>query len=468
MKKEIVSLVLSLASFQLFAQGYCIGDTVVFTEPAHPVAYDDVVYKTAPQIDEWFFNVPDNIRLRVYYPTDLPAAERRPLVVLIHGGYFIWGNYLDFDGLAKSLAEKGFVAATVGYRLCNRTDCVLARATNYPCNVSWPYSFVPTAYVAAVDVHDGIRWLQERAATYHIDPDKIIVGGHSAGAYTALNVAFMDQDEVQQVIPSAGVSGKYLGEPLDPVTGIRACIPLVGAIFDLDWIGTKEITEQGIAVGIVHGTNDGVVAYDSGPPVPCCQTYGGIVYGGCSIAKHIRALGGSYYMLTGKGYGHDIGEPAWADELAVQLPAFIIRTAVCGKPIEKHSIHERIPPLPLCPNNTPNLPAPPVCDLVTTTPPIVTPTHELHLAYANHQLPLSVYPSVTDGSIHIEALTPEANTTWLLTAMSMDGRVVFRGQLPLDGITTVELSDAPPGVYGLFFQSAKSGKSGVVRVVKAR
>ncbi|HRI58991.1 MAG TPA: alpha/beta hydrolase [Saprospiraceae bacterium] len=463
----IFAFILFVIALQnLPAQGYCSGDTVIFTEPAHPVDFDDVVYKTAPQIDEWNFEVPENIRLRVYFPTDLPAGERRPLIVLVHGGYFIWGSYLDFDTFAKSLAEQGFIAATVGYRLCKRGDCVIGASLNLPCQISWGNSMQPSAYVAAVDVNDGIRWLQQRAGDYHIDPEKVVVGGHSAGAYTALNVAFLDQSEIQQVMPSAGVSGKYLGEPLDPVVGIRACIPMSGAFLNLDWIEPEEVIGENIAVGVVHGTSDGIVDYDEGVAIPCCQTYNTIVHGGCDVAKRIKALGGNYYLLTGKGFGHDIGEPLFYDALSVQIPAFVIKTVLCGQNIEKHSVVERATPLPVCPGNNPDLAAAPLCDVESVTPPITTPVKEAFGAQVNEALSLLVYPTLTTGQAQVNALAPEANGIWQITVSGMDGRIVQQLRLELNGSAVFELGDAPKGMYNLFFQSLKDGKSGVVRVMK--
>lgn len=453
-------------SGQLFCQGYCSGDTVFFTEPAHPVDYDNVVYKTAPQIDEWAFEVPENIPLRVYFPTDLPPGEKRPLIALVHGGYFIWGSYLDFDAFARALAQKGFIAATVGYRLCHRTDCEVARLTTNPCNVNWNNSFLASAYVAAVDVNDGIRWLQQHAGDYHIDAEKVVVAGHSAGAFTALNVAFLDQDEIQEVISSAGVSGKYLGEPLDPVSGIRACISMSGASLKLDWIEPEEVIDENIAVGIVHGTSDGVVDYDAGLAIPCCQTYGATVYGGCEVAKRVRDLGGNWYLLTGEGFGHDIGEQPWFDALAVQMPAFVVKTVVCGQNIAKHSSVKRSAPLPSCAGNIPDLPPASPCDLAAVAPGITTPVVEAQGGRADKSLGLMICPNPVSDVLRIRTLDPEAGGMWHISVFSMDGRLVREAEMKIDASATIDMSDLAPGVYCLFLQGKKDGRSGSLRLTR--
>lgn len=451
----------------LSAQGYCSGDTVYFTEPAHPVEYDDVVYKTAPQIDEWTFEVPENIPLRVYYPTDLPPGEKRPLIALIHGGYFIWGSYLDFDAFARALAQKGFITATIEYRLCHRSDCEIARLTANPCNISWGNSFVPSAYIAAVDVNDGIRWLQQHATDYHIDPEKVVVAGHSAGAFTALNAAFLDQSEIQQMIPSAGVSGKYLGEPLDPVTGIRACITMSGASFDLDWIGSSEVVDEHIAVGIVHGTNDGVVGYGENKAVPCCQTYGAIVHGGCDVAKRVKALGGNYFLLSGEGFGHDIGESPWFDTLAVQIPAFVVKTVVCGENMAKHSAVQRATPLNMCPGNLPLLPAALPCDVDAVTAGITTPVKEAPGGRMNETLGLLVYPNPARDLLHISALSPESSGEWQVVINNMQGLEIDRFTLELNNNSAIRIDQFPAGIYSMFFRSATDKRSGNILIYKS-
>src|SRR6188472_3162172 len=68
-----------------------------------------------------------------------------PAVICIHGGGFRAGNRQSYDGLIKKLAQNGYVAMTVEYRL----------APKYP-------------YPAAIyDVKAAVRWLRANAAKYH-------------------------------------------------------------------------------------------------------------------------------------------------------------------------------------------------------------------------------------------------------------------------------------------------------------
>lgn len=86
-----------------------------------------------------------------------------PAVILIHGGGWHSGDKTMEHPIAAYLAEKGFVAATVEYRM----------AMEYP-------------YPAAVhDLKAAIRWLRANAKKYNIDINKIAALGCSAGAELA-------------------------------------------------------------------------------------------------------------------------------------------------------------------------------------------------------------------------------------------------------------------------------------------
>lgn len=105
---------------------------------------------------------PDNQHLQL----DLarPAGDGPfPAVLHIHGGGFRAGSRQGYSGQIKEFAARGYVAATVSYRL----------APKYP-------------FPAAVhDVKAAVRWLRANARKYHIDPNRIGVTGGSAGGHLA-------------------------------------------------------------------------------------------------------------------------------------------------------------------------------------------------------------------------------------------------------------------------------------------
>jgi acetyl esterase/lipase len=84
-------------------------------------------------------------------------------VICIHGGGFRAGTREGYDQLCVQLAERGYVAVTVTYRLAPK------------------YQFP----AAVFDVKAAVRWLRANASTYHIDPDRIGATGGSAGGHLA-------------------------------------------------------------------------------------------------------------------------------------------------------------------------------------------------------------------------------------------------------------------------------------------
>jgi acetyl esterase/lipase len=86
-----------------------------------------------------------------------------PAVVCIHGGGFRGGKKESYDALCLTLAQRGYVAMTVTYRL--------APAFPFP--------------AAVEDCKTAVRWLRANAAKYNVDPKRIGVTGGSAGGHLA-------------------------------------------------------------------------------------------------------------------------------------------------------------------------------------------------------------------------------------------------------------------------------------------
>lgn len=92
------------------------------------------------------------------------GGEARPTVLLIHGGGFRAGNRQSYLPLAIKLAERGYVAATMSYRLAPRNQ--------FPAPVE--------------DAKAAVRFLRANAAKYGIDAEHIGALGSSAGGHLVL------------------------------------------------------------------------------------------------------------------------------------------------------------------------------------------------------------------------------------------------------------------------------------------
>ena len=92
--------------------------------------------------------------------------QSRPCVVWIHGGALIMGNR---EGVPQNVRD-----------LCEKNNYVL---------VSLDYRLAPEVKLAAIieDIKDAFRWIHgDAAARFHIDRERILVSGGSAGGYLTM------------------------------------------------------------------------------------------------------------------------------------------------------------------------------------------------------------------------------------------------------------------------------------------
>ncbi len=112
----------------------------------------------------------------IYTPPASDPVALRPLIIWIHGGNFSGGGRADFTAYSIEFARRGYVAATIDYRLF--------KAYN-------PSALTNDAVQAAqVDTEAAINYLKANAATYRIDANLPIVGGWSAGSSTSWRVGY--------------------------------------------------------------------------------------------------------------------------------------------------------------------------------------------------------------------------------------------------------------------------------------
>jgi acetyl esterase/lipase len=124
-------------------------------------------------------------KLDLYLPVSGPTRHRAA-VVWIHGGGWTGGTK-DANRevqVCSALAEAGFVCASVSYRLGQG---------------AWPENLL--------DCKNAVRYLRIHAAELDIAPDKIAVGGGSAGGHLALMVAFtVGEPKLEPAAPYPEVS----------------------------------------------------------------------------------------------------------------------------------------------------------------------------------------------------------------------------------------------------------------------
>lgn len=109
---------------------------------------------------------PAALQADLYLPEDKKKAPY-PVLLLIHGGAWHKGDKESMEKAGAMLADKGFVAMAINYRL--------APQFHYPAPVE--------------DAQQALRWLAGNAARYKLDMDRVGVWGYSAGAHLAALLA---------------------------------------------------------------------------------------------------------------------------------------------------------------------------------------------------------------------------------------------------------------------------------------
>jgi acetyl esterase/lipase len=159
------------------------------------------------------------IQADVYRAND---TKVRPVVVWIHGGALIMGSRTSVpDRLLKLCRTDGYVLVSLDYRLA------------------------PEVKLPAIieDVQDAFRWLNERGPQlFHIDPERMVVTGGSAGGYLTLMTGVVVKPRPKALVAYWGygdVDGDWYTKPSD---FYRQQVPLVGREEAYRAVGTHTLT----------------------------------------------------------------------------------------------------------------------------------------------------------------------------------------------------------------------------------
>jgi len=144
-------------------------------------------------------------RLDVYQPEG-PSAGILPLVLLVHGGGFIAGDKSSIAEYATRLASEGYVVASVGYTLA-------------------PQSLYPTPIR---QVNAALREFITQSGRFGGDPNRVFIGGDSAGAQIASQVAAVQSN------PDLAAAMNLT--PAVPVSALRGTLLFCG-LYDMATVG---------------------------------------------------------------------------------------------------------------------------------------------------------------------------------------------------------------------------------------
>ncbi len=145
-----------------------------------------------PGIEPVHREVSPGCTVDVYAPPGRPEGERRPALVLFHGGGAGYPGQLAPH--ARHFAGKGLVGVTVGYRLTRRDG------VRMPDGVA--------------DAKAAVRYVRAHAEEFGVDPARIAVAGESAGGHLAGCVGLVPGFEPENAAVSSRADALVLYNPV--------------------------------------------------------------------------------------------------------------------------------------------------------------------------------------------------------------------------------------------------------------
>ena len=347
------------------------------------------------------------LKMDVYMPTG-DALDSRPVILVAFGGSFIGGTRSDVADLCRTFAKMGYVAVAPDYRV----GFFLPNAT----------TTTRAVMRGAHDMKGCVRYLrrsvEELGNPYGIDTDRIIAGGVSAGAISAIHATYLDQEsELPPVLAAesaaiGGVEGNS-GSP-EYSSAVLGCFSMSGAIGDTSWVNAGDPP-----LVSVHDIGDGVVPYYTQEVSVIGIATGLIASGSYDLHQRCTHIGVPNCLLPYPGTGH----VDYLNTDPIGSVAFV--ATFCGQL---------------------------VCNEATTCGTILTAVVEIHDADT-----FNVFPNPTTGMVQF-TLSSTSNVRLL----DVSGRVVMDLKAS-SGLQHMELSALPDGMYTLVVQGATNK---VVKVIK--
>ncbi len=270
--------------------------------------YIDSIFETTISEDIVYATVDgQELLLNVITPQGDTETDR-PLIIIANGGAFAFTDREQIIPVAEQFAEAGYVAVVMSYR-----------------TQGGPTSGEDFRYAAVDATHDmiaAVRFMKANAETFGIDPNKVIVGGASAGAVMAASVGTTDpddpiSDDLAAYLETVGGVYGNVGEHLDQSPAVQGVFAISGAIFGLDTIDANSAP-----IYAVHNELD--------PVAPCGSSGGsgsGISASGtCDFIPAFQEAGvpAQSFIVPGDTGHVQFSEEEWQQFTAEALEFFFI------------------------------------------------------------------------------------------------------------------------------------------------
>lgn len=139
-------------------------------EPKDSVIHVQEIYKTIDTL---------KLKIDIFYTSQSIGKENKTAIVFFHGGGWAYGTPSEFFTTCERYARMGIVTFSVDYRLSIENGVV-------------PHHSI-SPIESLMDAKSAMRWVRKNAVRFHIDPNKIVAAGQSAGGHLALSTAMIDE-----------------------------------------------------------------------------------------------------------------------------------------------------------------------------------------------------------------------------------------------------------------------------------
>jgi para-nitrobenzyl esterase len=349
------------------------------------------------------------LRMDVYQPTG-DTLSARPVVLVAFGGSFVSGSRQDVAMFCRELARRGYVAIAPDYRI----------GFFFPN----PLSTMQAVMRGTHDLKGCVRYLRRSVAEmdnpWRIDTTRIIVGGVSAGAISALHATYLNEESEMpvQLIPVSDQIGGIEGNSGSPgwSSEVAACFSFSGVLGDTLWIQAGDPP-----LASVHEELDPIVPYYTQEILAFSQPTGLIGSGSHDIHLRLENLDIANCFRGYPGNGH-LGYLLYDTFGSTQYVYDFCAKVVCG--LDPH------------------------CGMS------VVDVAEQSLDHG-----LTLHPNPTSDAVFVQA-----PFTGAVTVLDLNGRVVLQDRITGTG-ARLSLAHLPDGVYLL---RAAAMPHVVYRIVKTR
>lgn len=207
-----------------------------------------------------------DLKLDAYIPEN--NIEKRPAILLIHGGGFSLGNKSDQNivTLANYFASRGWVAFSINYRLLSHkgtvpNEWIQYAQANLPSN---QIADLLEIYPAHRDGKTALRWIFANSHTFNIDTAYMTVGGGSAGAAIANALGITEPEDytneisisTDPTLSTVNINQNYSVHTILDFWGSKETIDVLHHIYGHQRFGANDAP-----MFIAHGTDDATVAF---------------------------------------------------------------------------------------------------------------------------------------------------------------------------------------------------------------